>query len=165
MRHASSFGKDIDEILESSAEIEELKLPNGEFVAKNCKAFKMLMLIASIVSIALGLILAFFVNDYLGYLFLILGFGLFLMLPTILSYKCVINKTFVAEEYFVLFFKRRKKIFWDDVKYKKIVVGDNKRIKLYNEKKKCLIVFDGSTVGFNRISKMVKRYSIIDIGR
>ncbi len=162
MRYTSHFGKDIDGIFESSAELEELKLPKGEFVAKNCKAMKLIMLITSIISIVLGLVSMLNLEGFVGYLFLFLGICLLLVLPTIFSYKCVVNKTFMEEDYYVLFFKRSKKILWEDIKYKKIVGGSNRKIKLYDKNKKCLIVFDNSIVGFNRILKLVKKYSVLD---
>ena len=96
-------------------------------------------------------------------LFFALGTCMLLLLPTLLSYKCYINKTLMREEYFVLFFKRKKEILWSDVKYKKLTLGNNKSLKLYDRNKKRLISFEGSIVGFDRILKLSKRMWIHNI--
>ena len=72
------------------------------------------------------------------------------------------NKISLKEEYFVLFIKVKKDVLWETVKYKKITIGNNNSIKLYDANRKKLMAFDGATVGFGRIMKMAKRSSIKD---
>lgn len=135
----------------------------GEFVAKNCKALKIASIIESILSTVGGILIFFFLNEEIAILFLVLGICMLLLLPTILSYRCLVNKTFMKEEYFVLFFRLKKEIHWSDVKFKKVITGRNSYIKLYDKNKKRLISFDSSTVGYNRIVKLAKRMWIIEL--
>ena len=118
------------------------------------------MAVSSGIALGLGCSLMFFWD--VAILFLVLGLCLLLLLPTFLSYKCLINKEFMKEEYFILFFKKKKIIYWSDVKYKKVKIGErNKSITLYNANKKRLISFDELIVGFERVIKLAKRSSII----
>ena len=145
--------------LESCARCEELELPRGEFIATYCKSFKKLMAILSGIAIALGCSFMFFWG--VAILFLVLGLCLLLLLPTFLSYKCLISKEWIQEEYFILFFKKKKIVYWRDVKYKKVKIGGrNKSITLYDENEKRLISFDELIVGFERVIKLAKRSSI-----
>ena len=97
-------------------------------------------------------------------LFFVLGLCLLLLLPSILSYKCRVNKELIKEEYFILFFKKEKTIYWSDVKYKKVKIGGaNKSITLYDANKKRLISFDELVVGFERVIRLAKRNSITDM--
>ena len=92
------------------------------------------------------------------------GLCLLLLLPSFLSYKCLINKELIQEEYFILFFKKKKTIYWNDVQYKKVKIGGvNKSITLYNENKKQLVSFNELIVGFERVIKLAKRCSIKDM--
>ena len=145
--------------LEASARFEESELPKGEFVATYCKSYKKLMAIMSGIAIAIGGTLMFFWD--VAILFLLLGLCLLSLLPTFLSYKCLINKELMEEEYFILFFKKKKTIYWRDVKYKKVKMGrSNKSITLYGANKKRLISFDELIVGFERVNKLTKRIGI-----
>ncbi len=157
------LGKSLNAVFEACAKREALDLPSSEFVAKNCKAFNLTLLVASLVSVAAGTLLLILVNEEIGILFLVLGSCLLPILPTIFSYKCLVNKTVMREEYWVLCWKRQKEILWSDVKYRKIKIGNNNSIKLYGINKKRLISFDGTTVGFNRIMKLAKRSWIVDL--
>ena len=67
------------------------------------------------------------------------------------------DNIFMREEYFVLFLKHKKEILWSDVNYKKLTLGRNNSLKLYDKNKKHLISFDGATVGFDRILKLSNR--------
>lgn len=163
MSYTSGLGRAINDVWECSAEGEELDLPRGEFVAKNGKAFRVTMLVGAILAIASGALLTFLLREKIGILLMVLGGCLALILPTLLSYRCLINKTLMREEYYVLFFKRRKEIFWRDISYKKITLGNCNSIKLYDKNRKRLISFDGSIVGFHRILKLTKRNGIQDI--
>ena len=93
--------------LEASAEAEELDLPKGEFVAKTGRAYKIALSIASLVSLAIGIPSTFIWREEVGIIFLVLGIAALLILPTILSYRCVVNEIFLKEEYLILFIKRK----------------------------------------------------------
>ena len=150
--------------LEVSARCEESELPKGEFVAKYCKSYKKLMAIMSGIAIAIGGTLMFFWD--VAILFLLLGFCLLSLLPTFLSNKCLINKELMEEEYFILFFKKKKTVYWRDVKYKKVKTnGRNKSITLYDAHKKRLIAFDELIVGFERVITLAKRSQIKNLPR
>lgn len=152
------------EYLEACARCEELELPQGEFTATYCKAYRKQMAVMSAVGTGLGVLLIFFWD--VAVLFLVLGLCSLLLLPSFLSYKCLVNKERMQEEYFILFFKRKKVIYWRDVVYKKVELGGrNKSITLYNAEKKRLIHFDELTVGFERIQKLARRSQIKNIKR
>lgn len=164
--YMAGIGKFLGDYLEASAQGEELDLPKGEFIAKSGKAYKAALSIASFVSLAIGIPMTFVYHEDVGIIFLVLGIGALLCLPTIISYRCVVNKIFLKEEYFVLFIKFKKEVLWEDVKYRKITIGrKNNSIKLYDANRKRLISFDGATVGFGRIVKMAKRGSIRDYNK
>ena len=153
------------DLLESYAEREELDLPKGEFVAKMGMAYKIALSIASLVSLAIGIPSTFIWHEDVGIIFLILGIVALLVLPTIISYRCIVNKISLKEEYLVLFIKLKKEVLWDLVKYRKITTGNNKSIKLYDVNGKRLMSFDSATVGFGRIVKMAKRSSVKDYNK
>ena len=153
------------DFLESLAEREELDLPNGEFVAKEGKAYKIALSIASFVSLAIGIPTTFIWHEEVGIIFLVLGIAALPVLPSIISYRCAVNKISLKEEYFILFVKIKKEVLWESVKYKKITIGRNSSIKLYDANRKKLMSFDGATVGFGRIVKMAKRSSIKDYNK
>lgn len=160
------LGRELDGILESSAEIEELNkdFRNNEFVATNGKVFSVLVSIAALLSAVAGLVLIFCAgNRAAGICFLAMGGCGALLLPTLFSWRCTVNREFLLEEYFVLCFKCKKKILWSDVKYKKVTSGSMKKIVLYGQNKKRLISFDGTTVGFHQIVKTAKRKGIVPI--
>jgi hypothetical protein len=97
-------------------------------------------------------------------LFLLLGLCLLSLLPMFLSYKCLINKELMEEEYFILLFKKKKTVYWRDVKYKKVKTnGRNKSITLYDAHKKRLIAFDELIVGYERVITLAKRNAIKDV--
>ena len=158
-------GRAMADYLEASARCEELHLPKGEFVGKMGKAYKIALSIASFVSLLLGTPTTFLWHEDVGIIFLVFGIAALLVLPTIISYRCVVNKISLKEEYFVLFIKLKKEVLWESVKYRKIKMGKNNSIKLYDSNRKKLMSFDGATVGFGRIVKMAKRSSIEDYNK
>ncbi len=160
MGYMPGLGRAMSDYLEASVASEEFDLPKGEFIAKMGKAYKIALSITSFVSLAVGIPNTFIWHEDVGIIFLVIGIAALLVLPSILSYRCVVNKTVLIEEYFILFIKRKKEILWSDVKYRKIRIGKNNSIKLYDENKKLLISFDNAIVGFNRIIKIAKRCSI-----
>ena len=152
----------IFEYLEACARCEEFELPKGEFVATYCKDFKKQMAIMAGIAFGIGCPLMFVWN--VAVLLFVPGLCLLLLLPSFLSYKCLINKELIQEEYFILFFKKKKTNYWNDVQYKKVKIGGvNKSITLYNENMKQLISFNELIVGFERVIKLAKRRSIKDM--
>lgn len=167
MSYTPGPGKYMNAFLECSAENEELSknFKSNEFVATTGRAFLISLSIATFLGTVAGLLLTAFggENIAVGILFLVIsGCGL-LVLPTLFSWRCTVNKEFLLEKYYVLCFKCQKKILWRDVKYQKVVYGNNSKIVLYNQNKKRLISFDGTTVGFHHIVKMAKRKGIFHI--
>lgn len=165
MSYMPGLGRSLADYLESSAEGEELDLPKGEFIAKMGKAYKVALIIASLVSLDIGIPSTFIWREEVGIIFLVLGIAALLVLPSVFSYRCVVNKNVLIEEYFILFIKMKKEILWNDVKYRRIRLGKNKSIKLYDKNKKLLFAFDGVIVGFSRILKFAKRSSIKDYNK
>ena len=155
----------LNDLINHAAEKEELSadLRSNEFVAKTGKVFKMLLAVTSPLSVAIG-VPVFLVGDkFVGLLLGIIGLCGLAVLPTLLSWKCTVNKESMTEEYFILFIRRTKKVLWSDVKYKRVSLGTNNSIVFYSEKRKRLISFDGSTVGFNLILRMAKKKGIPDL--
>ena len=69
------------------------------------------------------------------------------------------DKIAITTKYYVLFVKVSKEVLWKDVEYKVVKRDSNGEplsIRLYNSKKKRLISFDYSVVGFEKILKMAK---------
>ena len=165
MSYMPGVGRAMADYLEASAECEELDLPKGEFIAKMGKAYKIALSIAAFVSLVIGIPTTFIWHEDVGIIFLILGIVALLVLPTIVSYRCIVNKISLKEEYLVLFIKLKKEVLWDSVKYRKITTGNNKSIKLYDVNGKRLMSFDSATVGFGRIVKMAKRSAIRDYNK
>lgn len=161
------YGKLIGEILDSQAEIEELDLPSGNFVATISKGNKIALVVASIVGIILGAILWRFEGGaWLSILFSALSLVVILFLPTLFSYKGYISRETMREEYLIVFFKIIKEVEWKDIKFKKLKrdeYGEIDGIKFYDENMKKLMSFDKATVGFTRIVKMAKKGSIKEI--
>lgn len=157
MGYMPGGGKILTEILDASAELEELELPNGEFVARIGKAYKIALSIAAVICFVIGIPLVLRWKEDVGYIFLVFGTLSLLVLPSILSYRCKIS---LREECLVLFFRVKKEVLWDTVKYRKISSGNSSSLTLYDENKKRLISFDSGTVGYGRIVKMSKRSSI-----
>ena len=83
--------------LEASAEAEELELPKGEFIAKMGRAYKIALTLASLVSLAIGIPSTFIWHSEVGIIFFVLGLAALLVLPTIISYRCVVNKISLKE--------------------------------------------------------------------
>lgn len=154
------FGNHLENVWKTAAELEGLDLPPNEFVARNCKAFQKTIAIAAPLATIMGIVLIVCLDVEVGSFFLACGVALLLLLPTILSYQCHVDKTCLREEYYLLFFKRRKKILWSDVAYRKIKVGRGRTITLYDKNKKRLISFDDAVVGYDRIVKLAKRSGI-----
>lgn len=90
MSYMPGMGRAMNDIFEASAENESLDLPKGEFTAKNCKAFNISLVIVSVLAIIGGLLL-FLLNEEIAFLLLGLGVCLAFVLPSMLSYKCIVN--------------------------------------------------------------------------
>lgn len=161
------YGKLIDEILDNQAEIEELDLPSGNFVAKISKGTKIIFISSAIAGIILGIIFRYFEGGaWLSALCFALSLAIILSLPTWFSYKGYISRETMREEYLIVFFKIIKEVEWKDIKFKKIKrdeYGEIDGIKFYDENMKKLMSFDKATVGFTRIVKMAKKGSIKEI--
>ena len=157
----------INDLIDTSAEIEELDLPSGNFVATISKGNKIALVVASIVEIILGAILWRFEGGiWLSVLFSVLSLVVILFLPTLFSYKGYISRETMREEYLIVFFKVVKEVEWKEIKYKKIKrneYNEAESIKFYDENMKRLMSFDKATVGFTRIVKMAKKGSIKEI--
>ena len=161
----SRYGtRELFEYFDSDAACEELDLPNGEFVARFGKLYRKYMVIFPSVAICLGLFILWLDIEQLdiSLIFLTLGGLLLLLAPTFLTYRCTVNKVLLKEEYWILCFKCKKEVLWNDIKYKKLKYGRTNSITFYNANKKRLLSFDASIVGFKRICKMAKRSSILD---
>ena len=157
----------IDDLLNTSAENEELDLPSGNFVATTSKGYKILFLLTGIICVLTGVILLNIVEEiWLSAIIMVLGLVCLLYLPTCFSYKGYISRETMREEYLIVFFKVIKEVEWKDIKFKKLKrdeYGEIDGIKFYDENMKKLMSFDKATVGFTRIVKMAKKGSIKEI--
>ena len=158
-----SSGRALMDLLDTMAEREELEsdFQNKEFVARTGRAFKIVFSVMVVISVVLGIILFFTVEEWAGIMLFVIGFCGLLVLPSILTLRCTINRDFIIEECLILFFKCKKVIPWNDIKYQKLVINDTqKNIVFYNKDKKRLISFDNGIVGFSKIVKLAKRKGI-----
>ena len=156
-------GQCIYEILDNTVRLEESDLPYKNFVARMGKWYKLLWSIGAAIMIVLGFPMYFVWESTVGILCFVMAGLVLSFLPTMISYKCYVSKNSLTEKYFLLFIKIEKEILWDEIKYKKVRVGKNNSITFYDKNKKKLVSFDGALVGYNRIVKMAKRSSIIQI--
>lgn len=155
--------RDMSRIFDASAEKERLNIEGDEFIAKYSRSFKIAVSFAAILSIATGILLNFLVSKEVSFIFLALGMTLISLAPSIFFYKCLLTKTLIKEEYYILFFKVCREIYWSDVAYRKITLGNNNSIKLYDQNRKKLISFDSYIIGYKRILRLAKRSFINDI--
>ena len=158
-----SSGRVLMDILNAHAELEELEsdFQNKEFVARIGRAIKIVFSVMVVISVVLGIILFFKVEKWAGIMLFVIGFCGLLVLPSILTWRCTINRNFIIEECLILFFKYKKVIPWNDIKYQKLVINDTQKdIVFYNKDKKRLISFDNGIVGFAKIVKLAKRKGI-----
>ena len=74
MRYSS--GRALMDLLDSKAELEELEadFQSKEFVARMGRAFKIVFLVLMAISVVLGIILFFVVEEWLGSMFFVIGF-------------------------------------------------------------------------------------------
>lgn len=152
------------EYFDFEAACEEFDLPHGDFVARFGKLYRKSMVIFATVAICLGLFILWLDIEKLDIasIFLTLGGLLLLLALTFLTYRCTVNKVLLKEEYWILCFKCKKEVLWNDIKYKKLKYGRTNSITFYDANKKRLMSFDASIVGFSRICKMAKRNSILE---
>ncbi len=156
-------GKYLGEILDEAVELEDAVMKNDEFIARFGKVYKISLSIAAALMIALGTVMLLSWDTAIGILCFILAGCALLILPTLFSYQCAINKSSLKEKYLILFIQIKKEVFWDDIKYKKVTFGQNSSIIFYDKNKKRIMSFDNSIVGFNKIMKMAKRREICNI--
>ena len=161
MAYRPGDGNDIGEILELSAECEDPELFDGGFVMKVGRAFKvMFSFAASAMLFIWGVTKICDPENDVRFLFFALGVLIALLLPSVFSYKCTVTKSSIKEEFFILFVRYRKSALWSEVKYKKIKLGRNESVTLYNADKKMLFMFDRALVGYGKILKLAKRNAI-----
>lgn len=140
---------------------EESSLYAKSFVATIAKAYRYSILIVCIVGLGMGYFLSVPVQDPgVGMIFGALGIAGLLMLPTCFTYRCHVDQSMMKESYFLLCFRVRKEVLWQDIAYKRIrrdSKGKPLSIRLYGRDKKKLISFDNTIAGFGPIVRMAKR--------
>ena len=144
---------------------EEASLYTKSFVATIAKVYRYSTLIVTIVGLGMGHFLSVPVQDpAVGMIFGALGIAGLLMLPTCFTYRCHVDHRMMKESYFILCFRVRKEVFWQDAAYKRIrrdSKGKALSIRLYDKKKKKLISFDNTIAGFGPIVRMAKNRSAL----
>lgn len=120
MSYMPGLGRAMSDLLESSAENEELnaELNNKEFVAKIENAYKIALLIVSVFGVGLGLPMFIWLGEWVALIFLCLGCCGLLVLPSLFTWRCTVNSISMTEECFIFF-----------IKYKKIFYGMMSNIK------------------------------------
>ena len=84
-------------------------------------------------------------------------------IPILASYRCYVDNDTIKEEYLILFLKKRKIIYWRDIKYIKIKKDENNNIwsvGFFDCNKKRLLSLSSSIVGLSHIFKKAKRKQI-----
>ena len=163
----SNIGRSLSKALQACAESEEVGYSEKTFVAKVSRMHKNMLLMGAVIMLAIAVGITIYVLIIrqwwlliAGAVFWLPGLGILALWFGICTYRCVISEAVIQEEYRILFFKRKRIILWQDVKYRIIHPGMNKYIKLYDANRKRLITFDASIVGFERISRLAWRDSI-----
>ena len=84
-------------------------------------------------------------------------------IPTLASYRCYVDNDSIKEEYLILFLKKRKIIYWRDIKYIKIKKDENNILSIgfFDCNKKRLMSLSSSIVGLSHIFKKAKRKAVI----
>ena len=144
---------------------EEASLYTKSFVATTAKAYRYITLAVTIVGLGMGYFLSVPVQDpAVGMIFGALGIVGLLMLPTCFTYRCHVDHRMMKESYFILFFRVKKEVLWQDVAYKRVrrdSKGKALSIRLYDKNKKKLISFDNTIAGFGPILRMAKNISAL----
>ena len=160
--HASRY---LSELLNNLRKEEEDSLQANSFVGAIAKGYKYSLLVTAVFGIGMGYFLAVPIQDpSVGLIFGVLGIVALLMLPTYFSYRCHVDKNTLKAEYYILCYKIKKEVSWKDVEYKVVKrdsTGSPLSIRLYNSRKKKLISFDHSIVGFGKIVRMAKRIATL----
>lgn len=84
-------------------------------------------------------------------------------IPTISSYRCYVDNDSLQEEYLVLFRKKKKTVYWCDIKYIKTKKDESNNIWsicFFDCNKKRLLHLLSSVVGLTQILKKAKRKQI-----
>lgn len=151
----------LDGVFDSQRKIEENQITSNKFKAVYSKGIKYGMLMATVVLMIISYLLIFVHKQVdIGRTSCFLLLFPLLLLPTLFSYKCYIDRVSMKEEYFILCFKVKKEVYWKDVSYKlteRDDVGNAISIKLFNSDRKKLISFDKAIVGFDKVVRMAKR--------
>ncbi len=154
------FTRNLGGMLNEHRRIEENDLRGNSFVGRIAKGYKNCLVATSVFGIGIGCFLAFPMKSPAhGIIFAVIGVVSLLLLPTYFSYRCRVDKFTLQAEYYVLLFKVKKSVRWQDVKYKKVKRekdGNARSIRLYDGNKKKLIFFDNAIVGFEKIMRMAK---------
>ena len=144
---------------------EESPLYAKSFIATIAKAYRYSILIVCIVGLGMGYFLSVPVQDPgVGMIFGLLGIAGLLMLPTCFTYRCHVDQSMMKESYFLLCFRVRKEVLWQDIAYKRIrrdSKGKPLSIRLYDKHGKKLISFDNTIAGFGPIVRMAKRVPVL----
>ena len=140
---------------------EEASLYTESFVAIIARGYRYSALIVCIVGLGMGYFLYVPVQDPgVGMIFGVLGIVGLLILPTCFTYRCYVDQSMMKVSYFLLCFRVRKEVLWQDIAYKRIrrdIKGKPLSIRLYGRDKKKLISFDNTIAGFGPIVRMAKR--------
>lgn len=142
---------------------EENGLPHDEFVARIGTIHKRLLLIGAVLMFLIGLPICLLCDTAVGVLCFVMAGGIAALLPTFFSYQCTVNQTVLKEEYLLLFIRKKKEVLWNNIKYKKRIVGKNNAIIFYDQNRKKVLSFDIGIVGFGRLVKMANGKSIRNI--
>ena len=100
---SNNFGSNLGSVWELSAQAEETDILDDGFVLRYGKQFKITVLALSIVATIGGIFMFFLIDKALGGLFLALGIAGCLLLPTVYSYRCFVNKIVMIEKYYIVF--------------------------------------------------------------
>jgi len=105
MSYMSGLSRAMSDLLESSAENEELNsdLNGKELVAKMGKAYKITLLKATVLGVAFGLQMFIWLGEWVTLIFLCLGCCGFLVLPSLFTWRCIVNSVSMTEECYILF--------------------------------------------------------------
>ena len=156
-----SNAQDLVELIEIDARIEDLKQPWDNRVIRFGTMYQKISLLLGVVGFCGGTVIALTgLSVEAGTILAVFGFVQLLFLPTFRSYRCLFDHQSLKEEYRIICFKKKKEIKWKDVKYVKIKrdkCGEARDIRLLNEKKKYLLMFDRSMVGFGNLAKEIKK--------
>lgn len=150
--------------LDRSTAREEAALQKDEIGGKFGKAYRIGLILAAIVGLGIGALLIFCLKAVaVGVMFAVVGIAAALLLPTVLSYRLVVDEEGLKEEYLIVIVRVVKEVKWSNIAFYRMEADEymiSNKITFYNAEKEKLMSFDRAIVGFGKLEKLAGKRNI-----